>query len=101
MTQRAAKLLLACERLDRAEDCRKQIEKDGAALRSENRPPRDHPLLRAEQQNRAFVALSAAPRRCSTLTERGRASCARRSRLGRSRLWCLACQRNGAPAVGG
>jgi hypothetical protein len=49
-------LLLAAEALDRAEDCRKQIARDGAVLRSENRPPRDHPLLKIELANRSFVA---------------------------------------------
>ena len=49
-------LLLAAEALDRAEDCRKQIAKDGAVLRYENRLPRDHPLLKIELANRSFVA---------------------------------------------
>ena len=48
-------LLLACEALDRAHDCQKEIAKDGAVSRSENRPPRDHPLLKIELANCAFV----------------------------------------------
>ena len=48
-------LLIACEAVDRAEMLAALIEKDGAVIRSENRPPRDHPALKHELANRAFV----------------------------------------------
>jgi hypothetical protein len=49
-------LLLACEALDRADSLKRQIEKDGQVIRSENRPPRDHPALKHELANRCLVA---------------------------------------------
>jgi hypothetical protein len=48
-------LALACQQLDRAEDCRETIDRDGALIRSKN-GPREHPLLRHELAARAFVA---------------------------------------------
>lgn len=50
-------LLLACEALDRAEILKAEIKKDGAVLRSETSTMvRDHPALKHELANRAFVA---------------------------------------------
>jgi hypothetical protein len=50
-------LLLACEALDRAEILKAEIKKDGPVLRSEtSRMVRDHPALKIELANRAFVA---------------------------------------------
>lgn len=50
-------LLLACETLDRAEILKAEIKKDGAVLRSEtSRMVRDHPAIKHELANRAFVA---------------------------------------------
>jgi hypothetical protein len=50
-------LLLACEALDRAEILKAEIKKDGAVLRSETSSMvRDHPGLKHELANRAFVA---------------------------------------------
>ena len=50
-------LLLACETLDRAEILKAEIKKDGAVRRSEtSRMVRDHPAIKHELANRAFVA---------------------------------------------
>ena len=49
-----AMLTQACIALDRAEQCRAQIEKDGVAIRTKA-GPRDHPSLKHELANRAFV----------------------------------------------
>jgi hypothetical protein len=48
-------LALACQALDRAEALRKKIDRDGEVLDGE-KGPRDHPGLRHELANRAFVA---------------------------------------------
>jgi hypothetical protein len=50
-----AMLAQACIALDRAEQCRTQIEKDGVVLRARNGPPKDHPALKHELASRAFV----------------------------------------------
>lgn len=47
-------LAQACAALDRAEDCRAQIDRDGSVIRSKA-GLRDHPLLKHELANRAFV----------------------------------------------
>ncbi len=47
-------LLLTCEALDRAEDCRADIDRDAAAIRTKS-GLKSHPLLRDELANRAFV----------------------------------------------
>ena len=47
-------LALACQQLDRAEECREQIDRDGLMLRTKN-GPKDHPLLKAELSARGFV----------------------------------------------
>lgn len=49
-----AVLLLACEALDRAQACREQIDRDGVVLRTRV-GSRDHPALKHELANRAFV----------------------------------------------
>jgi hypothetical protein len=49
-----AVLLLACEALDRAQACRQQIDRDGLVLRT-RAGARDHPALKHELANRAFV----------------------------------------------
>ena len=46
----------ACRALDRAESCRAIINKDGEVIRVKHGPPREHPLLKHELANRAFVA---------------------------------------------
>ena len=43
-----------CAATDRAEDCRMQIERDGALIQTRS-GLRDHPLLRHELANRAFA----------------------------------------------
>lgn len=48
-------LALACQALDRAEALREKIDRDGEVLDGE-KGPRDHPGLRHELANRAFVA---------------------------------------------
>jgi hypothetical protein len=48
-------LCLACEHLDRAEDCAAKIEEDGATILV-NGVMRDHPLLRHEAAARAQCA---------------------------------------------
>lgn len=50
----AEMLLLACEALDRAEACRKAIDTDGVIIDGKS-GPRDHPALKHELANRAFV----------------------------------------------
>ena len=49
----------ACQALDRAEACRAQIDKDGELLRWKG-GVREHPLMKAELANRAFVSRSIA-----------------------------------------
>ena len=50
-------LLLACEALDRAEILKAEIKKDGSVLRSETSSMvREHPAIKHELANRAFVA---------------------------------------------
>lgn len=48
-------LLLACEALERAEQLREQIDKDGPVIRLKGGVLRDHPALKHELANRAFV----------------------------------------------
>jgi hypothetical protein len=48
-------LTLACQALDRAESLRAMIDQDGEVIRSRN-GPKEHPALRSELANRAFVA---------------------------------------------
>ena len=50
-------LLLACQALDRAEALREQIDRDGEVIRAKG-IIRDHPALRHELSNRAFVCRS-------------------------------------------
>jgi hypothetical protein len=45
---------LACAALDRAESCREQIDTDGEIVKIKG-IPREHPLLKIELANRAFV----------------------------------------------
>jgi len=47
-------LALACEQLDRAQECREQIDRDGLMLRTKH-GPKEHPLLKAELSARAFI----------------------------------------------
>jgi hypothetical protein len=47
-------LAQACIALDRAEQCRAQIERDGVVIRLKT-GPKDHPSLKHELANRAFV----------------------------------------------
>lgn len=49
-------LTLACECLDRAEQCRVEIEKAGIMITTSNGSKRDNPVLRFELQNRQFCA---------------------------------------------
>lgn len=48
-------LTLACQALDRAESCAAQIAKDGEVIRTKT-GLREHPLLKIELANRAFIA---------------------------------------------
>jgi P27 family predicted phage terminase small subunit len=48
-------LALACEQLDRAQECREQIDRDGLMIRSKH-GPKDHPLLKAELAARSYVS---------------------------------------------
>lgn len=48
-------LAQACAALDMAEDLRKQIDKDGPIIRQEGGALKDHPALKHELANRAFV----------------------------------------------
>jgi hypothetical protein len=50
-------LALACEQLDRAEQYRAQIDRDGLMIKS-RQGPKDHPLLKAELAACSFVARS-------------------------------------------
>ena len=50
-----ALLALACESLDRADNCRAEIEHDGQVIRTKT-GLRDHPLLKHELGARAFCA---------------------------------------------
>jgi hypothetical protein len=50
-------LLSACQALDRAESCREQIDAVGEVI-STKTGIREHPLIKAELANRAFVARS-------------------------------------------
>ena len=47
-------LLQACEALDRVQSCRQRISEDGEATRV-NGAIREHPLMKIELGNRAFV----------------------------------------------
>jgi len=47
-------LALACEQLDRAQECKEQIDRDGLLIRTRH-GPKDHPLLRTELSARSFV----------------------------------------------
>ena len=47
-------LAQACVALDRAEECAAEIERDGIIVRSKQ-GPKDHPALRHELANRAFI----------------------------------------------
>jgi hypothetical protein len=44
-----------CEATDRVQDCAAQIAKDGCVIRGKDGAVKDHPALRAELANRAFV----------------------------------------------
>ena len=55
-------LLLACQSLDRAEECRAQIDADGEIIRTKA-GMRENPLLKSELANRSFV--------CRTLARLG------------------------------
>jgi hypothetical protein len=48
-------LTLACQALDRAESLRARIDQDGELIATRN-GPKSHPLLRAETENRSFLA---------------------------------------------
>ena len=48
-------LCSACQALDRAEFCREQIDRDGELVKTKA-GPREHPLLKAELSNRAYVS---------------------------------------------
>jgi hypothetical protein len=45
----------ACRACDRAERCRLLIDSEGEVIKSRGGALREHPLLRAELQNRAFI----------------------------------------------
>ena len=47
-------LLLACQSLDRAERCRAAIDRDGEIIEGPS-GPKDHPAMKHELANRAFV----------------------------------------------
>jgi hypothetical protein len=47
-------LTLTCQALDRAENCREQIDRDGELLRTKA-GIKENPLLKTELANRAFV----------------------------------------------
>jgi hypothetical protein len=47
-------LAQACQALDRAEECAAIVARDGAVIDTE-RGPKEHPLLKMELANRAFV----------------------------------------------
>lgn len=48
-------LLQACQALDRAEACREKIDREGETMRLKAGLVKDHPLLKHELANRAFV----------------------------------------------
>ena len=48
-------LLQGCQALDRAESCREKIDREGETMRLKSGLYKDHPLLRHELSNRAFV----------------------------------------------
>ena len=48
-------LALACQALDRAEECKAAIDNDGAMIKTKD-GVREHPLLKGELANRAFVS---------------------------------------------
>jgi hypothetical protein len=50
-----AMLAQACIALDRAEQCRAAIEKDGVVIRARSGPPKDHPALKHELGFRSFT----------------------------------------------
>jgi phage terminase small subunit len=50
-----ALLTQACRALDRAERCRARIDAEGEIIKTKH-GPREHPLLKHELSNRAFVA---------------------------------------------
>jgi hypothetical protein len=50
-----AMLAQACIALDRAEQCRAAIEKDGVVIRARAGPPKDHPALKHELGFRSFT----------------------------------------------
>jgi hypothetical protein len=52
-------LLQACQSIDRAEEIAAEVARDGAIVPSRT-GPREHPGLRAELANRAFVVRSLA-----------------------------------------
>lgn len=52
---RLAMLLQVCEAEDQAQACHAQIEKDGVVQRTEAGGLKDHPALKHELANRAFV----------------------------------------------
>ena len=45
----------ACQALDRAEACREKIDREGETMRLKAGLVKDHPLLKHELANRAFV----------------------------------------------
>jgi hypothetical protein len=47
-------LALACEQLDRAQECRDQIDTDGVVIRTKH-GLKEHPLLKIELAGRAYV----------------------------------------------
>jgi Phage terminase, small subunit len=47
-------LALACQQLDRAEECAQRIDRDGLMV-STRHGPKEHPLLKAELSARSFV----------------------------------------------
>ena len=48
-------LALACEQLDRAQECRERIDSDGLMIRTKA-GPKDHLLLKSELAARAYVS---------------------------------------------
>jgi len=64
-------LALACEQLDRAQECREQIDADGVVIRTKH-GLKDHPLLKIELAARSYV--SRAMQRLGLGTELGRSA---------------------------